>query len=87
MIAMAFKEKDGKASFSRLLGAACIFAVIAVYLFAAVAMNWETVRSMTLEVAGLGAALYGINRFSGALEKKVNGSPPPTALGQPGAQS
>ena len=83
MIAAAFKEKDGKASFSRLLGAACILAVIAVYLFAAAATNWETVRSMTLEVAGLGAALYGINRFSGAMEKRNGQSQPPQPGGQP----
>ena len=64
------KEESGKQSYSRILGAACIITVLAVYITAAINQNWETVRSMSLDISGLGAALYGINKLAGAWQSK-----------------
>ena len=65
-------EKDGKRSFSRTMGAVITVCVLAVYLAAAIAGNWETVRAMTLELLGLAAVLYGVNKWGAAR----NGTPP-----------
>ena len=64
------QEKDGKASFSRVTGFVIILVLLAVYLAAAVNMNWETVRAMTADLSLLAAGLYGFNKLGGYLESR-----------------
>jgi len=58
------EAKDGKWSSSRLLGAGIVVAVVIVLLWATAEGEWETARTLSLELLLLAGALYGINRFS-----------------------
>ena len=57
------REPSGKVSFTRLSGLMGWVVLLAVFLSAAVQMQWETVRAMTGDIALLIAGLYGINKW------------------------
>lgn len=66
----SLKEKDGKASFSRLMGAAVIVVLCAVFLVATAFQEWETVRFMAADLSLLAAGLYGFNKVTGIWQVK-----------------
>jgi len=63
-------EQAGKVSFTRVSGLVALVALLGVFILAAHAHHWETVRSLGADIALLTAGLYGINKWATAWENK-----------------
>lgn len=63
-------EQAGKVSFTRVSGFVALVALLGVFILAAHAQHWETVRSLGADVSLLVAGLYGINKWASAWENR-----------------